>query len=211
MGALRIPVGIVKGASLSGGASGVAAALAYDDGVVGCVTMSGFDTPEAIIVESTAESMGVLVETQRPFLRLIEWQDFGADAGRSASRAIDESGIPVLVIYGAGDPTVHIDGAGIMAQRDSITNGKVRYIVKDEPGRDGHNTYFYLPESWDYYRECSGQLQDLQEQYDGAVPDDVLAEFLAGVDKKRANEADPQLIDEIDAFFAECVEEDAGK
>ena len=189
----------------SWGGYGVAAALAYDDGVAGCVTMSGFDTPEGIIMESTEAEMGALAATQLPFIRLIEWQDFGDDAGRSAARAIDESGLPVLVIHGANDATVSMDGAGIMAQRDTIANPHVRYIVKDEPGRDGHSTYFYLPESWAYYQECYEQLQELEEEYGGEVPADVLDAFLAGVDKKRANVADPQFIDEIDAFFAECI------
>jgi hypothetical protein len=33
----------------------------------------------------------------------------------------------------------------------------------------------------------------------------VLADYLAGVDKQRANTADPQLISEVDSFFAECT------
>jgi hypothetical protein len=33
----------------------------------------------------------------------------------------------------------------------------------------------------------------------------VLADYLAGVDKQRANTADPQLIFEVDSFFAECT------
>ena len=33
----------------------------------------------------------------------------------------------------------------------------------------------------------------------------VLVDSLAGVDKQRANTADPQLISEVDSFFAECT------
>ena len=189
----------------SWGGYGVAVALAYGDDLAGCVSMSGFDVPEGIIMESTEAEMGALAYTQLPFIRFIEWQDFGADAGRSAARAIDESGLPVLVIHGTHDRTVSFDGASIMAQRDSVTNPKVRYIVKDEPGRNGHNTYFYPRESWNYYRECHERLAALQDEYGGDVPADVMEDFLAGVDKTRANTADPKLIDEIDSFFAECA------
>ncbi|MDO4890953.1 MAG: alpha/beta fold hydrolase [Coriobacteriaceae bacterium] len=192
----------------SWGGYGVAAALSYDDGVAGCVTMSGFDLPEGIILESTAAEMGALAYTQLPFLKLIEWQDFGQDAARSAARAIDESGLPVLVIHGAGDGTVRLDGSSIMARRDSISNPEVRYIVKDEPGRDGHNTYFYTAESWEYFDECAQELSALQAEYDGAVPQAQLDACFAGVDKKRANTADPVLIEQVDSFFAHCVGED---
>lgn len=182
----------------SWGGYGVAAALAYDDGVAGCVTMSGFDLPEGIIMESTEQEMGALAYTQLPFIKLIEWQDFGENAGRSAARAIDESGLPVLVIHGANDNTVRMDGSGIMAQRDSISNPNVRYIVKDDPGRDGHSTYFYAPESQKYLDECAAKLRQ-------ASTDAEREALIASFDKKRANTADPVLMDEIDSFFADCI------
>ena len=79
----------------------------------------------------------------------------------------------------------------------------MRYITKDEDGRNGHNTYFYSPESKAYLDECGGRLAQLTADYDGSVPEDVLADFMESVDKRRANTADPALMDEIDSFLTE--------
>ena len=47
------------------------------------------------------------------------------------------------------------------------------------------------------------KLDALEAQYGDPLPQDKLDEFLASVDKRRANTADPVLIDEIDSFFRE--------
>ena len=190
----------------SWGGYGVAGALDFDDGVAGCVTMSGFDTPDDIILESASDQMGAIAQTQRPFIDFIGWLDFGSDGGRSAARAIDNSGLPVLVIHGTGDTVVGFDGAAIIAKRDTIANPQVQYLVLDEKGRNGHNSYFYSPESQAYMNECAGEYQELLEEHAGKIPPEALDSFMASVDKRRANTADPQIVDTIDAFFASCID-----
>ena len=193
----------------SWGGYGVAGALDFQDVrdvVSGCVSMSGFDTPNDILFESAENSMGAVAVTQRPFISLIGLMDFGADANRSAARAVSECGLPVLVIHGTGDKVISLDGASIMAERDRITNPQVSYIVKSDADRDGHNTYFYSPESQAYLAECTDGLASLKAEYGDQVPNSVLADFLRTVDKKRANTADPVLIDEIDGFFTAAIQ-----
>ena len=189
----------------SWGGYGVAGALDYGDDVKACVSMSGFDTPMGIIMESAEKSMGPIAAVQRPFIDLIGRLDFGNDANRSASHAISESGVPTLVIHGTEDAVVSYDGTGIIAQRDSITNPQVEYITKSEPGRNGHNTYFYSPDSQAYLSECVDRLAALKGEHGGDIPDDVLADFMASIDKRRANTADPELIEEIDGFLGDKV------
>lgn len=189
----------------SWGGYGVAGALEYDDGVAACVTMSGFNAPNDIIFESAEASMGPTAVTQHPFIELVGLMQFGSDADRSAARAIDQAGIPVLVIHGTGDTVVSFDGASIIAQRDSITNPLVVYSQKSDPGRDGHNTYFYSPESQAYLAECAEGLSALQAQYGQDIPSDVLQSFMDGIDKRRANTADPALINEIDEFLGAAI------
>ena len=192
----------------SWGGYGVAGALDFDDvrdNVAACVTMSGFDTPMGIIMESAENSMGPIASLQGPFIDLIGRLEFRDDANRSASRAISGSGVPTLVIHGTEDEVVSYGGTSIIAQRDSITNQQVEYITESEPGRNGHNTYFYSPESQAYLAECADKLAALQSEYGENVPEDVLSDFMAGVDKRRANTADPVLIDEIDAFLSDAI------
>ena len=190
----------------SWGGYGVAGALDFDDGVAGCVTMSGFDTPTGITIASSAASMGPIAYTQAPVIDLINWLDFGADGNRSAAQAISKSDVPVLVVHGTGDEVVGFGTSAIIAQRDAIANPNVTYLVKDEPGRDGHNSYFYSPESQSYLDECAEKVYALMDEREGdSVPDADLDALIATFDKKRANTADPELVDAIDAFFADCI------
>lgn len=189
----------------SWGGYGVAGALDYDDGVAGCVSMSGFDTPQDIIMESAQAQMGALAITQAPTIGLIGWMDFGPDAGRSAAQAVSNASVPVLIIHGTEDTVINYDGASIIAEREAISNEAVRYITKSDPGRAGHNSYFYSPEAQEYLAECASMLEELQEQNGGEIPQDKLDAFLAGIDKRRANTADPVLVDEIDSFLSSCL------
>ena len=192
----------------SWGGYGVAAALDFPevrDRVTACVAMSGFDTPNEIINESSEGRMGPVAATQKPFIDLIGRMDFGNDANRSASKAVSECGIPVMIVQGTGDAVVTAEGSSIYADRADIKNPQVVYVVKSDSGRDGHNTFFYSPESQAYLAECTDRLERLQAEYGETLPLDVQAEFLASVDKHRANTADPELIDQIDGFFQEAI------
>lgn len=175
----------------SWGGYGVAGSLDFPE-VQRCVTavvsMSGFDEPSGIIMESAASQMGPIAATQRPFIDFVGWQDFGEDANRSASRAIAGSGVPTLVIHGTDDAVVSYATASIMSKLQGATPSNVTLITKSEAGRNGHNTYFYSPESQAYLSECS------------ANPD-----MIPTMDKFRANTADPILIDEIDGFFIRAI------
>lgn len=206
---------LAKGAPIvlfghSWGAYGVAGALDFPDvreAVSACVAMSGFDSPMKIIMESATSQMGAIALTQQPFLQLIGMLDFGSDADRSASKAISECGLPVLVMHGTEDSVIAYDGASIIAQRDAISNPQVSYITKSDPNRNGHNTYFYSPESQQYLAECAQAYEALQDEYDGDVPEEAFNEFRASIDLFRANTADPVLIDEADSFFREAIDE----
>lgn len=189
----------------SWGAYGVASSLVFGDDVAGCIAMSGFDTPQGIIMEATDAMVGPLAVTQAPFVSLIGWLDFKGEANRSAVDGINSVSVPVLVMHGTEDQIIGFDGASIMAARNRITNPHAQFIVKDEKSRNGHNSYFYTRESNEYLAEKTQELKSLNDEYAGKIPDDILSGFLAGVDKAKANTADPVLIDEMDAFLSECA------
>ena len=48
-------------------------------------------------------------------------------------------------------------------------------------------------------------VMDLEQEFDTEIPDDVLAAFQADYDIKRANVANPELIDMLDSFFSEAI------
>lgn len=130
---------------------------------------------------------------------------FGADANRTAVDGINSVDIPVLIIHGDADGTVLYDGASIIAQQDAITNPNVQYFTFSEEWRNGHNTYFYDADANAYFGQKSDEFAAIIDEYDTEIPDDVLAAFQADYDIKRANVANPELIDMLDSFFSVAI------
>ena len=187
----------------SWGGYGVAAALDQVD-VSACITMSGFDEPMAILESSAQHMLGPFAFTQFPTLWLNNYLAFGSDANRRASRAILNSGTPTLIIHGSNDQVVPYDGVSIMSNTlsDWTFPRNVAAATRAEPGRSGHNDYFYSRESQRYLNECSEQLQALlDENGDDPNSPEVVA-FTKSVDKLKANTADPGLIDELNSFLS---------
>ena len=185
----------------SWGGYGVAAAMDIVPDVDACVTMSGYNSPVGVLMEFAGRTLGPTAVTQLPTMWLNNKLAFGADADRTALDGINGTDAPVLVIHGTGDAVVEYDGSAIIAQRDRITNGDVEYLVMDELGRDGHNSYFYSAESNAYLDEKAAELAELEERYPDVLPDEVVESFMADFDVERANAADLGLIDAIDGFL----------
>lgn len=187
----------------SWGGYGVAAALDLVD-VDACITMSGFDEPMAILESSARQTLGPFAFTQFPTLWLNNYLAFGNDANRRASRAILNSGTPTLIIHGSNDQVVPYDDVSIMSNTLSAWTfpRNVAAATRAEPGRSGHNDYFYSRESQRYLNECSEQLQMLlDENGDDPTSPEVVA-FTESVDKLKANTADPGLINEVNSFLS---------
>ena len=106
---------------------------------------------------------------------------------------------------GDAEDTVLYDGASIIAQQDAITNPNVQYFTFSEEWRNGHNTYFYDADANPYFGQKSDEFAAIIDEYDTEIPDDVLAAFQADYDIKRANVANPELIDMLDSFFSEAI------
>ena len=192
----------------SWGGYGVAAALGRTEDVDACVTMSGFDTPMKILNDTAGRMVGPIAVTQTPTMWLNSVLAFGGDADVSASRAIADSGVPTLVIHGTGDTVVPYDDVSILdnVRQSGVVPQNVSTMTLDDPGRDGHNDYFYSRESQQYLNECSAELARLLEASDGDADAPEVQAYIASVDKLRANTANPELIGEIDAFFAQHLE-----
>lgn len=192
----------------SWGGYGVAGALDLQTDIDACVTMSGFDTPMKVLESSAQGFMGPFAFTQTPTLWLNTYLVFGNDADRSASKAILDSGTPTLVIHGTDDTTVPFETVSILdsLQTNQGDTSNVSFKVIETPGRSGHSTYFYSPESQTYLGECSEGLQKLLDENGDDTEAPEVKAYLASIDKLKANTADPTLIDEIDAFLSANLE-----
>ena len=188
----------------SWGGYGVATALGRTEDIAACVTMSGFDTPMKVINYSAVDAMGPIAVTQAPLLWLATTLDFGADADVSASQAIRDSGVPTLIVHGMGDNTVPYEDVSIAFQfRDSAEGipDNVSVTLLSEEGRNGHNTYFFSKESQEYFNECMTEMNDIVTECGDDPTAPEVAAFRATVDIPRANIANPDLVEEIDAFL----------
>ncbi|MDO5117592.1 MAG: alpha/beta fold hydrolase, partial [Eggerthellaceae bacterium] len=195
----------------SWGGYGVAAALNNVPWVKACVTMSGYDDPVDILVETSEGMMGGFAVTQVPTLVLNTKLTFGSASSLTGTGGINATSAPVLIIHGTGDPTVRYDGSAIIANRSNITNPNVEYLEFSEEGRDGHNSYFYSKESNAYADMKRAELKELSDQYPEGIPDDVKAAFYEEFDAVRANTADPGLIEAIDDFLTRAIGDNAMK
>lgn len=195
----------------SWGGYGVAAAMDIVPDVDACITMSGYNAPVEVLVDTASIRMGPVAATQRPTLWLVNKMTFGEHADRTALDGINKTSAPVLVVHGTDDEVVRYDVSSIISQRDLITNPNVEYLVFDEEDHNGHNTYFYSDEANSYLEEKKTELEQVEAQYPEGVPDDVMETFMDGYDQHRGNIANPELIDALDTFVTKSVDDGDAK
>jgi pimeloyl-ACP methyl ester carboxylesterase len=133
----------------SWGGYAVAAVLAKDYDITASVSISGYNTPGAVVYEQAKRIMGPLAGIEYPFIMMENFFRFGGEAFVSAVSAINTSGIPILIVHGTGDNQIFFDGASIIARKHEITNPAAEYLVRDEEGRNGHKNLFLAGEYLD--------------------------------------------------------------
>ncbi len=194
----------------SWGGYAVTAVLNFDHDIAAVASMAGYDKAVEMEVEWGKDMMGVFIYTQYPFLWLYNKLAFGEYAGLSAVDGINRTDTPVLIVHGDGDTVVRYDGSGIIAKRDKITNPNAQFLTLSGEDNNGHNTIFQSREAVKYVNHLSEEYDALKEEADGEeLSDEVKAEFFGKVDKEKANEINPELINAVEEFFQEALEERA--
>lgn len=128
----------------SQGGYAVTCALAGDFDVSAVVTVSGINSAMDGIIGKAKEYVGPVVYGNYAFLWLYQVMVFGGDiACRNAADAINESGVPVLIVHGTGDTTVPMDQFSIISHQEQITAENVQYFICDDPQQDGHTNLLY--------------------------------------------------------------------
>ena len=103
------------------------------------------------------------------------------------------------------DDLVDYNGSSIISKLDEITNSKVRAISINEPGKNGHTNVYISDEAVDYINEINILYKELYDSYEGKIPYEVNQEFYSGIDRSLAHDLDPELMNEINTFFLECL------
>lgn len=133
---------VLFGHSQGGYAS--ACALAGDFDVTAVVSVSGINSAMDGIIGKATEYVGPVAYGNYGFLWLYQVMVFGGDiATRNAVDAINESGVPVLIVHGSGDTTVPMDRFSIISHADRLDPEQVEIFICDEPQQDGHTNLLF--------------------------------------------------------------------
>ena len=181
-------------------AGGWAAATVLRDRpqVKGAVILSAFDTPVEVMYETVRVGAGPLAVTGYPSLWAAEGLLFGKEANRSAVDSINESGIPVLLVYGETDEAVP-SAASLWGHREEVTSPAALWLTVSEEGRSGHSDLWFSPEGAAYRTEVAAAAEAL-------APADRES-YLAGTDTARYWELDQHFMTVLDLFLRKCVKE----
>ena len=185
----------------SWGGYAVGAVLNYNHNITAAASVSGYATPMELLDEQSGEIIGWLSKVLYPFEMVYQKVRFDDAADLSAVEGINKSGIPVMIIHGTEDQEIKYDGAAIIAHKDDITNPQVVYKICDTEGHDGHNNLFMSDESQAYVDEINAEYLELNEKYQGEIPDEEKDKFYADVDKFHTSSLDMEFMDEVNTFF----------
>ena len=177
----------------SQGGYSVCAVLNFKHDIEAVVSLSGFTNPFAVTSEMGRLNYGNIVRFTYPMIKLELRRRFGRFARLSSIKGINKSGIPVKIMHGVGDTYVNFFGAGIINHRKQIKNPSVVFEELTYPERTGHTEIFLSLEANRIQKSYEEKLNAAFAEYGvrekKQLPDSVLAEIYAGVDKHAACEA----------------------
>lgn len=187
----------------SWGGYATARILAYDHDITATVSVSTYDTPMGLMCETASDFCGPVVYIGYPFLYLQQCIRFGTAANGSAADAINGSDVPVLLIHGTADDTIHYDGAGLISRSFTGDNVTTLYLESED-----HMSLLrpHSAEYQDYVDAVNEVYAGLYEQYGSNIPDDVRAEYYANVDKTITGGVNEELMARIDAFYRDALQ-----
>lgn len=128
---------------------GYAAATAIDsnDTISAVVCIGAFDKPSEVMYTEAKKYVGVVAKISYPFMWLENHMLLGTKANLSASKVLQGTQIPVLVVQGSEDTTITED-LSLYSRKDYVTNENVRFMLVEEAGRNEHsNTWLNANET----------------------------------------------------------------
>lgn len=189
----------------SWGGYAVTAVLNYNHNIAASVSVAGFNKPMQMIVEWARGMMGGFAYVEYPYIWLYNKMIFGSNLDIYAVDGINKTETPVLLIHGTGDQTIGIDESAIMAYKDKITNPNVKYKLCEKKEQNGHSTLFMSAEAVEYCNELDKKYEELENKFDGKIPEAEERSFYDGVDKFKSSELDSKFFNDVLEFYGNAV------
>lgn len=189
----------------SWGGYAVTAVLNYDHDIKAVASFAGYNSCMQEMMYVGRSLIGSAAYAEYPFMWLRQYIAFGDRMNLTAADGINRAeDTAVMIVQGDLDDFVGFDGPCIYANRDKITNPRTQFVLLE--GRD-HNGVMMdqSRERLDYMKKMDEDYNRLREQYDGEVPDEIVAEWNAALDKVLISGIDEELFADIVAFYMDAI------
>lgn len=185
----------------SWGGYSVTAVLQNGHKVKAVASVSGFSNPNQMIREWAWRMVGKWAVLVIPFMVLHQRLSFGKKLDIMAVDGINKSGVPVLLVHGSEDKTVRLDGAALFSCKEEITNPKVKYLLWEKEGQNGHLDVLYTADAVAYGKQLGKEYEQLLKITKKKLTKEDEKEFFSTVDKERSSAPNIELMQQIVEFF----------
>ena len=174
------------------------------------VSVSGFDAPCRMLLESTATKSVDFARFVYPPLRIMQFLRFGTGMYRTAVKGIRKAkGTRFYILHAEYDEVIRADGASVYARRAALSGEGARVRFRLLPGRTHLNGW--LSEACcERNRVQDARFHAATDMYGFFVSKKAEEEFYAPIGREERialSEADGKFFDELDAFYADAGRE----
>jgi len=189
----------------SWGAFGCCAVLNFDQTPKAVAEMSGYVSPDALMLAEAKSKAGPFAELTKPDMDAALKERAGDKGFLSAVSGINKAKkTSVLLVQGGLDETVPVKDCSIFDQDATIKN---RHVKKLFYPKKHHEDIWYAQDSCDYIASFRKAESDLLRQYKkwSNIPPTTLEACYNLIDKEKSSQLDYPLMSVIDAFFRKSL------
>lgn len=189
----------------SWGGFGVCGVLNFDQSPKAVVEMSGYVSPDALMLAEAKSKAGPFAELTKPDMDAALKERAGTKGFLSAVSGINKARkTPVLLIQGGLDETVPVQDCSIFDQDAQIKN---RHVEKLFYPKKHHEDIWYALDSCAYIAGFRKAEADLLAQYKkwANVPTETRRACYNLIDKEKSSQLDYPMMESIDHFFQKAL------
>lgn len=186
----------------SWGGYAVSAVLNYNHKVTAVVSRSGFNNSRDMLVEYGSRLYGNFISLLSPFAYLYEKIKFGGAVDENGVKGIKSTSADVLLLHSKDDETISLKNS-LLIHKDEFGDN-VKTILYDNKTHDVVKSDASIA----YHKELDTKMDELIQEYgsENKIPNDVLTNYYANIDKNLYNELDENVMQTIVDFYNQALE-----